>query len=290
MKDVQNDHHFFWLFEDEDYQHWKSSAKLQSNDQSNTKRSQDIGAVSPIDMLVLSASPTSDLEKAASRIIDVLQDSKANGLQSRTLHFFYKSMELSDQNSVAQPHVLCIWSLLQQMTIPYAPAQQQILLIKFLKELIAQVKDNDLKELPLITTEKDIKHLFRVANDIKILWTAFAKTISTAPVCPNAPLPQPSNPAAELMPLNGQINQSLTLILDFNSDNPIPSASIVVECIRGAIQHIRKYFSSVNVLITNPPSMKSLRLQQPREILVVRNKERQGMRLYSDIHCANSLA
>jgi len=235
----------FWIFKNIDYTDWK-----------NVKEGASV--------LILRGSR--NLEDAASQIIRKMTGNKVADL---VLHFFYSSLKrLHTFNNLEcnWQHVSCVWTLLIQTIEGFPLSQKQCLLTVFFSQALDTIVDEELAKMlpdkPMETIQCLLLH-----SDLRNLWVALAQTLGKS----------------EQLRLRGtepkrqtscQTKRNLAMVFDLN-DFSIETYKLLIGIIRGTLRYLRQYYSSVKILLVNPPPTGDLELRES-EVLVEYDRERQG--------------
>jgi len=233
----EKDGRFFWIFHSLDYEMWSKHE---------------------LDVLVFRGSPI--LECAASHIVRTLQDSEANNL---LLYFFYSSAKSS--NSTIWRNLVAACTILNQVLDSCPSSQQQYLLESFLTKTLATLDDWELTKVGADDPKESFKKLLHIST-LKSLWDALEQIISEAEL----------HSRSIDLETSRRSRRKLTFILDLDNQT-VETGRELMDIIRPMMATLRREYSTVRLLVTNPPSTGDLGLQKPSELLLDYDTERQGL-------------
>jgi hypothetical protein len=210
-----------------------------------------------LNALVFRGSPI--LECAASHVTRTLQDSEANDL---LLYFFYSSVK--SPSAAIWRNLVAVRTILTQVLQSCPSAQQQYLLESYLTKTLAPLANWELAKVGADPKES-FKKLLHVSS-LKNLWDALGQVLSEAELhCQNIEL--------ETSPRN---RRKLTFIFDLDNLTEETGRELM-DIIRPMMARLRREYSTVRLLVTNPPPTGDLGLQKPSELLLDHDIERQGL-------------
>ncbi len=249
---------YFWIFRNQDYIHWS---------QPNSYKER----INSIATLVFSGSQT--VEAASSHIVQNLPKTGTMGL---LLCFFYRSARgysgpsddsLSNypEEPVAGKNLVLICTLLQQL-IRIEPSREQFLLRSFLRDVLAQTGNQQLKIVSeSARNPKDsLNILLRISSPI-ILWAGFEAALRDV---------MERSPDADSK--MSQNKQRMTFVFDLN-DYPAQDAIDLITKLRN-IKNRLEHLYRIRILLTCRSVTVGLGLRGPSEVQVEYEKERQGLR------------
>lgn len=161
-------------------------------------------------------------------------------------------------------------SLLREV-IDNHPPPQQTLLKKFLEEILASIDDMELDKLPSNPTEA-LKSLLCLSTH-QILWDAFREVLSKAVELYTHPTVLEQHDAQ-------QNKRSLTFIFDLDN-SAVEIGRTLVSDIRRLTASLQQDYPKQRVLVTYPPLTSDFGLQLPSEIILIYDKERQGLQTHA---------
>ena len=205
-------------------------------------------------MLGLRGPSVGDLELAASHIVRNLDSASHEG--EVLLYFFCGSTRQKPnlQAVVGRHDLVCVWNLLRQL-IGNRPAAAGSSLQNFLERALSLLSENDRVQLRAHSNPTDVFISLLDLSSPRDLWVALGEALG-------GPEEQKNSGA-----------QNLTLIIDLNL--MARTWEGLVENIRHMTAGLMKDYGTVRVLLSNVPET-SLG-QQPSEILLEYDKEREGM-------------
>jgi len=233
----EKDGRFFWIFHSLDYEMWSKHE---------------------LNVLVFHGSPI--LECAASHIVRTLQDSKANDL---LLYFFYNSAKSS--YATMSRNLVAVCTILNQVLESCPSSQQPYLLELFLRKTLATLANWELTKVGADNPKESFKKLLDIST-LKNLWNSLEQVLSKAELhCQNIDLET-----------SRRSRRKLTFVLDLDNLT-VETGRELMDIIRPMMATLRREYSTVRLLVTNPPSTGNLGLQKPSELLLDYDTERQGL-------------
>jgi len=248
LGELEQDSRYFWIFSNLDYKWW---SKLDEN----------------VKVLMLCGSPT--LEDSVSQVVRTLQKNDATNL---LLYFFFRSTRHAERppkplNAADWQNLVFVYTLLREVMDYYPPPQQQSLFKTFLTEILAHMDDTKLGKLPHNATEA-FKMLLCLST-VQNLWDALEQVLRKA-----ADLYEQTIVLEH--PDATRNKRNLTFIFDLGIA-PIETVRTWINHVRRTMANLGGDYLTVRLLITKPPSIGDLGLQQPSENLLEYDKERQGL-------------
>jgi len=233
----EKDGRFFWIFHSLDYEMWSNHA---------------------LNVLVFRGSPI--LECAASHIVRTLQDSEANDL---LLYFFYNSAKSS--NTTIRHNLVAVCTILNQVLQSCPSSQQQYLLEAFLTKTLATLANWELAKVGAVDPKESFRKLLHIST-LKNLWDALEQVLSEAELhCQTID-----------METSRRNRRKLTFVFDLD-DITVETGRELMDIIRPMIARLQREYSTVRLLVTNPPPTGDLGLQKPSELLLDYDIERQSL-------------
>jgi hypothetical protein len=219
-------------------------------------------------VLVLRGS--SVLELAASNVVHGLKDNKLTNL---VLNFFYGStthmFNIYDLGNLTYDwqHLFCVWTLLLQVVNDTQLHQQQHVLAAFFSQALASIDGSEFEKMSADIPIKAFQSLVRLC-ELQHLWNSLAQAINKSEDL--GALGRDSD-----LPEKPQNKRKLTFVFDLD-DMGSASCNLLINSIRPIIRNLRRHFTAVKILVTNPPIIENLELHES-EVLLDYDIERRGL-------------